>query len=59
MIPIERLQQSNGLDDGILLVEACCLSPRTPFSFNETTTQIIGLKSSVSLKDLYYRVTSP
>jgi hypothetical protein len=40
-------------------VEAYCLSPETPFSFNETTTHIIDLKASISLKDLDYRVTSP
>jgi hypothetical protein len=45
--------------NAILIVEAHCLSPGTPFSFNETTTHIIDLKSGVSLKDLYYRVTSP
>jgi hypothetical protein len=40
-------------------VEAYCLSSGTPFSFNETTTHIIDLKTSISLKDLDYRVTSP
>jgi hypothetical protein len=40
-------------------VEAHCLSLDTLFSFNETTTHIIGLKGAVSLKDLDYRVTSP
>jgi hypothetical protein len=38
-------------------VEACCLSLGTSFSFNETTTHIIGLKSGVSLKVLDYKVT--
>jgi hypothetical protein len=32
---------------------------RDSISFNDTTTHIIGLKSSVSLKDLDYIVTSP
>jgi hypothetical protein len=40
-------------------VEADCLSLGTSFSFNETTTHIIVLKASVSLKYLDYRVTSP
>jgi hypothetical protein len=40
-------------------VEACCLSPGIPFSFNETTTHIIDLQTSVSLKYLDYRVSSP
>jgi hypothetical protein len=40
-------------------VEPYCLSPGTPFSFNETTKHIIDLKAGVSLKDLDYRVTSP
>jgi hypothetical protein len=39
-------------------VEDYCLSPGTQFSFNETTTHIIDLETSVSLKDLDYRVTS-
>jgi hypothetical protein len=38
-------------------VEACCLSLGTSFSFNETTTHIISLKSGVSLKVLDYKVT--
>jgi hypothetical protein len=39
-------------------VEDYCLSPGTPFSFNEATTHIIDFETSVSLKDLDYRVTS-
>jgi hypothetical protein len=41
-----------------LAVEVYCLSPETPFSFNETTTHIVDLETGVSLKDLDYRVTS-
>jgi hypothetical protein len=39
-------------------VEACCLSPGTPFPFNETTINN-RLDSGISLKDLDYKVTSP
>jgi hypothetical protein len=49
MIPIERFGM---VTHGILAVEAHCLSPGTPFSFNETTIDIIGLKVDISLKDL-------
>ena len=59
IMPIERWYQWNGLGDGILAVEAHCLSLGTPFSFNEATTHIIDLQSGVSLKDLDYRVTFP
>jgi hypothetical protein len=41
------------------VVEAYCLSLGTPFSFNETTTNIMDLKMSFNLKDLDYRVTFP
>jgi hypothetical protein len=51
MIPIERF--------GILVVEAHSVSLGTPFSFNETTTHIIGLKTGISLYDLDYGVTPP
>jgi hypothetical protein len=40
------------------VVEAYCLSPGTPFSFSELQ-HIIDLKTSISLKDLDYRVTYP
>jgi hypothetical protein len=40
-------------------MEAYCLSTKTPFSFNETTTHMINFEKGVSLKDSHYRVTSP
>jgi hypothetical protein len=39
-------------------MEAYWLSPGTPFFFNETTTHN-RLETSISLKVLDYRVTSP
>jgi hypothetical protein len=40
------------------VVDAYCLSPRTPFP-SMRLMHIIDLKTDISLKDLDYRVTSP
>jgi hypothetical protein len=60
-IPIDGQLKTNGRlvrhkNSCRFAVEAYCLSPGTPFSYNETTTYN-RLENRYSLKDLDYRVT--